>query len=89
MQSHGDTAIGITGMDEASGQIEVIGEDCGKGVVGFLVGRIGTPIYHCPHLLLIDGVRQQRTVMSLHGKGKAISLTNDVRLHTVTSEDVL
>ena len=38
MQSHGDTAIGITGMDEASGQIEVIGEDCGEGVVGFLVG---------------------------------------------------
>ena len=38
MQSHGNTAIGIAGMDEASGQIEVIGEDCGESVVGFLVG---------------------------------------------------
>ena len=38
VQSHGNTAICIAGMNEASGQIEVIGEDCGEGIVGFLVG---------------------------------------------------
>ena len=27
--------------------------------------------------------------MPLHGKGKAIPLTNDMPLHTVTPEDVL
>jgi hypothetical protein len=76
-------------MNEAPWHIEVVGNYSRECVVGFLAGRIGAPIHHSPQLLLIDGVREQGTVMALYSKRKAIPLTDDMPLHTISSEDVL
>jgi hypothetical protein len=89
MQAHGDTSVGIAGMDEVPGQVEVIADKCCKCVVGILVGVVRTPVGHGLQLLVVDWISEKGRVMTLDGKLKSIAMTNDVRLHTIASQDVL
>ena len=75
-------------MDKVSWKIEILGNHISKGVVRLLVGRLVPQSTIERRLLLIDRVREQRTVMSLQ-QAQRHPLTNDVRLHTIASEDVL
>ena len=56
VKPHGDTSVGIAGMDEVTRNIKIIADKLRKGVVGILVGIVGTPVGHRPHLLGVDGV---------------------------------
>ena len=89
MKSHGNTSVGITGMNEVPWNIKVIADKCRKRIVGILVCIIRTPICHGLHLLGRYGISEKRRVMALNCQLKALALTDDVRLHTITSEDVL
>ena len=89
VKSHGNTSVGITSVYEVPWNVKVIADKCRKGVVGILVGIIRTPVCHGFHLLGRDGIGEKRRVMPLNCQLEAIALTDDVRLHTIPSEDVL
>jgi hypothetical protein len=89
VESHRDTAIGIACMDEAAWHVEVITYESREGVVGVLVGIVGTPVRQGSLLLESQRIGEERGVVALYGKLETIPLTNDVRLHTVAPEDVL
>ena len=68
MQPHSHTPVGIAGMDEVLGHIEVFAHDAREHVVGFLVGRIGSPVRECQHLTFAYRIDQQRRIMPLHNQ---------------------
>ena len=88
VKSHRDTAVGVPGVDEIFGHIKVIADNAGKHIVGFLVGRIRTPVGQCQHLPLRDGIGKQRRVMPLHDQAVACAVRHDMGLHTVAHQDV-
>ena len=52
VQSHGDSAIGVAGMDKALREVKVMLYKLGEGGVGVLVGIIGAPVSECHQLLV-------------------------------------
>ena len=68
VQPHSHTPVGIAGMDEVLGHIEVFAHDAREHVVGFLVGRIGSPVRECQHLTFAYRIDQQRRIMPLHNQ---------------------
>ena len=68
VQPHSDTAVGIAGMDEVLGHIKVFPYNAREHVVGFLVGRIGSPVRECQHLTFAYRIDQQRRIMPLHNQ---------------------
>ena len=50
VQPHSHTTVGITGMDEVLGHIEVLAHDARQHVVGLLVGSVRSPVRECQHL---------------------------------------
>ena len=88
VKSHRDTAVGVPGVDEIFGHIKVFADNAGKHIVGFLVGRIRTPVGQCQHLPLRDGIGKQRRVMPLHDQAVACAVRHDMGLHTVAHQDV-
>ena len=68
VQPHSHTTVGIAGMDEVLGHIEVLAHDAREHVVGFLVGRIGSPVRECQHLTFAYRIDQQRRIMPLHNQ---------------------
>ena len=88
MQSHCHSSVGIAGMNEVLGHIEVVSYNISKGIIGCLVGIVRSPIGQCQHLFLRDVVCEQRTVMTLHRQLVAAAIGNDMGLHTVAHEQV-
>lgn len=68
VQPHSHTPVGIAGMDEVLGHVEVFAHDAREHVVGFLVGRIGSPVRECQHLTFAYRIDQQRRIMPLHNQ---------------------
>ena len=66
VQPHSDTAVGIAGMDEVLGHIKVFPYNAREHVVGFLVGRVCSPVRQGQHLTLGKVVGQQRRIVGLH-----------------------
>ena len=66
LQPHSHTTVGIAGMDEVLGHIEVLAHDARQHVVGLLVGSVRSPVRECQHLTFGDRIDQQGRVMSLH-----------------------
>ncbi|VDR36118.1 Uncharacterised protein [Alistipes sp. cv1] len=89
VQPHGNTAVGVTGMDEIFGHVEVLAYDACQHVVGFLVGRVRSPVRQSQHLTFGNAVGQQRRIVPLHEKPVARAVMDDVGLHPVTPEYVL
>ena len=67
VESHGNTSIGITGMDEVAGHIEISTDNIGEDIPCFLVGGVSTPVSEGKHLLLGEVIGKQRRVVALHG----------------------
>ena len=74
VQPHGHAAVGVAGVDEILGQVEILRQDTRQYVVGFLVGRVRSPVRECEHLSLGDRVAQQRRVVSLHKQPVTLSV---------------
>ena len=89
VQSHSDTAVGVTGMDEVLGHIKVFPYNAREHVVGFLVGRVCPPVRQGQHLTLGKVVGQQRRVVALYHEPVDRAVTDHVGLHTVTPQYVL
>ena len=89
VQPHSDTAIGIAGMDEVLGHIKVFPYNAREHVVGFLVGRVCSPVRQGQHLTLGKVVGQQRRIVALHHEPVARAVADHVGLHTVTPQYVL
>ena len=89
MQPHDHAAIGVAGMDEVLGQVEILSYNACEHIVGFLVGRVRAPVGKGQHLTFGDGVGQQRRIMPLHDQPVACAVTDDMGLHTVTHQYIL
>lgn len=76
-------------MDEIFGQVEILSYNAREHIVGFLVGRVRTPIGKGQHLTFGNGIVQQRRIMPLHDQPVARAVTDDMGLHTVTHQYIL
>ena len=76
-------------MDKVPWQIEILIHKSSKGVVCRLVGMVGTPVRQGFYLMCRDRVCEKRRVVSLYRQLETVPLTNDMRLHTIASEDAL
>ena len=66
MKSHSDTTIGISEVNKVFRHVKVIAYNTCKCIIGFLVGRIGSPVCQSQHLLLADVIGEHRRIMPLH-----------------------
>ena len=66
MQTHCYTSIGISEVNEVFWHIKIIANDACEYIIGFLVGRIGSPVCQSQHLLLADVIGEHRRIMPLH-----------------------
>lgn len=89
VQSHCHTAVGIAGMDKVLGHIKVFSHDAREHIVGFLVGRIRSPIRQCQHLTLGNRIGQQRRIMSLYNQPVAPSVKRNMGLKTVAHQYIV
>ena len=89
VETHGDAAVGVAGVNEVTRQIEVCGHHRGERVVGTLVGGVGAPVDDGAELLLSDGIVEKRRVVTLDNKLKAVARPSDRGSHAVAHEDVL
>ena len=80
VQPHRHTPVGIAGMDKVLGHVEVFADDARKHIVGFLVGRIGSPVRQGQHLTFGDRIDQQRRIMSLHDQPVTASVKRNMGL---------
>ena len=69
--------------------VEILAYKRSKGVICRLVGMVGTPVRQGFYLMWRDRVGEKRRVVPLYCQQETIPLTNDVRLHTIASEDAL
>ena len=88
VQPHGYAAVGVAGMDEILGQVEIFRQDTRQHVVGFLVGRERPPVREREHLPLGDRVTQQRRVVPLHEQPVAPAVERHVGLKPVAHQYV-
>ena len=89
VQAHGHTSVGISCMDEVTRHVEVLFDQRGKGVVGMLVGIVGSPVGKCLNLIGIQMIGEKGRVVALDGQHDGISLTDDMGLHTITTQNAL
>ena len=89
VEPHGDSAIGIAGMNKVLREVKVVLDQFREGVVCLLVGKVGSPVDECLQLLLIDIVDKDGRVMALYHQLKAIAASSDVGLHSVPYQYIL
>ena len=88
VKAHRHPSVGVPGVYEVAGQVEVAAHNLRKGVVGFLVGVVRTPVGQSRHLPVRERIGQERGVMSLHQQLVVAAVHDDMGLHPVAQQDV-
>lgn len=89
VESHGDSAVGIACMDKVLREVKIVFEQFREGVVGSLVGKVGTPICECFQLVFSDIVGKDRGIMTLYYQLEAVAAASDMGLHSVPYQYIL
>ena len=66
VETHSHTPVGVSGVYEVPGKVEVGGDYRCKSIVGPLVGGVGTPINKGAELLLGYGIIEQGGIVALY-----------------------